>query len=258
MTLKSVALLEKEIEELEKAHGLKPEADPEPEDTEETEEVVEEVSQPETTTTTEESKDDETWKSRYANLRRLQQKQAEELNSLKSQKQTPPTITAEQVAEWVKANPKAADIVKALALEVSPIEDVSQIKEEIERTKAMAKILKTHPDFEEVTESSAFVDWAEAQPQRLQEIIYSDKADDVIWALNLYKSSLEKVDPKKDAAKLVKTKAGATEPASKSSPVYSESMVQKMSLQEYEKHEEAILDAQRKGNFVYDLSGGAR
>jgi hypothetical protein len=31
-----------------------------------------------------------------------------------------------------------------------------------------------------------------------------------------------------------------------------------MSEQDYEKNEEAIMDAMKNGSFVYDLSGGAR
>jgi hypothetical protein len=37
-----------------------------------------------------------------------------------------------------------------------------------------------------------------------------------------------------------------------------ESQVSRMSASEYEKNEKKIMEAIRKGNFVYDLSGGAR
>jgi hypothetical protein len=38
----------------------------------------------------------------------------------------------------------------------------------------------------------------------------------------------------------------------------SESRVNKMSTKEYEKHQDEIMDAIRKGEFIYDISGSAR
>lgn len=248
--MNNIAALEKEIEELERLE----QGNPEPEvEEEEVEEVVEDTPE-------EPSSEEKTWKERYSNLRRLQQKQAEELKQIKS---APPatqsSITKEQVEAWVKDNPKAADIVRALAKEVSPLEDVTQIQEEIAHTKSMSKILKSHADFEEITSSDEFHEWADKQPANVQSLVFSSNAEDVIWALNFYKSTLgEKTDPKKNAAKLVKTKTGAEQPADTGSKTYSESMVEKMSLEEYEKHEKAILEAQKSGKFVYDRSGGAR
>lgn len=252
MTLRSVLALEKEIEELERQeHG-----NPEPDEEEEEGEVVE-PSTPASTETNEEKG----WAKRYADLRRLQQATAEENKRLKAEKNdsATPSVTREQVEAWVKSNPKAADIVKALALEVSPKGDVEEIKEEIAKTRAMNTILKAHADFEEVTESDEFHEWADKQPASVQALVYSDKAEDVIWALDFYKSQKDKgTDPKKSAARLVKTKTNADKPTDENSRTYSESMVEKMSLADYEKHEKAILEAQKNGNFIYDRSGGAR
>jgi len=255
MSIRNITALEKEIEELERLQN----GNPEPE------EVEEEVEEQETGTSAkpqeEAPAEEKGWAKRYGDLRRLQQAQAKELKELKAKKSepAPSAITKEQVEDWVKNNPKAADIVRTLAREVTPVEDVSEIKEEIARTKAMSAILKSHPDFEEITESDEFHDWADKQPASVQALVFSDKAEDVVWALSFYKSQTgEKTDPKKDAAKLVKTKSAVEKPADASSKSYSESMVEKMSLEEYEKHEKAILEAQRNGNFVYDRSGGAR
>jgi hypothetical protein len=35
-------------------------------------------------------------------------------------------------------------------------------------------------------------------------------------------------------------------------------MISQMSMKEFEKNQDAIMEAQRTGKFVYDLSGGAR
>ncbi len=251
MSVNNILALEKEIEELERL-----EKGPQ----EEVEEIEEEEAEEIEEVKTEETPEDKTWAKRYADLRRLQQTQAKKIKELEASQSKPASsITREQVEAWVKDNPKAADIIKSLASEVAPTNDVTQIKEELNRTKAMTAILKAHPDFEEITESDEFHEWADKQPANVQALVFSDKAEDVIWSLGFYKSQTEeRADPKKNAAKLVKTKSGAEKPADASSKSYSESMVEKMSLEEYEKHEKAILEAQKSGNFVYDRSGGAR
>jgi hypothetical protein len=252
MSLRSVEALEKEIEELEKGTL------PAPDEKEETAEpaVAPVVDAPKEPAATDE---DKSWAKRYADLRTLQQKTAKELKEAREAQRQPATITEEQVKEWVEKNPKAAEIIKALAVQTAPIEDITTIREEFTRTKALNAITKAHPDFDEVTGSDEFHEWADKQPQNVQNLIFSDSPDDVVWALNFYKQSLRPtVDTKKDAAKLVKTKTASESPSDKSTPVYSESMVQRMSLSDYEKHEEGILAAQKSGNFIYDLSGGAR
>lgn len=256
MNVRSVALLEKELEELEKQAGLKPQEDPEDTTTEEVEEVEEVVEATEVEKTSPEEKN---WAKRYADLRTLQQKTAAKLKEAESKNATPAAVTEDQVKDWIKTNPKAAEIIKTIAVQSSPVEDLNAIKEEIAQNKARNAIMKAHPDFEEISEDDAFHEWADKQPQRVQELIFSDEPDAVIWALSFYKEqTAPKGDAKKDAARLVRTKSGTDAPSDKKTQVYSESVVQKMSLQDYEKHEAAIIASQRAGNFIYDLSGGAR
>lgn len=257
MTVRSVAILEKELEELEKQAGLKPQEDPDTEDT--VEDETPPITEPKVEEVKPQTDEDKSWAKRYADLRTLQQKTAAELKELKAQKTQPSAVTEEQVKDWIKTNPKAAEIIKAIAVQSAPVDDLTEIKQEIAQTKARREIMKAHPDFDEIIELDAFHEWADKQPQRVQQLIFSDAPDDVIWALSFYKEqAAPKADTKKDAAKQVRTKSGAEAPSDKSSPVYSESMVQRMSLQEYEKHEAEIIKAQRAGNFVYDLSGAAR
>jgi hypothetical protein len=257
MTLRSVSALEKEIEELEKQAGMTQE-EPEADEVDEPVAAVEVPSEPEPV---KEATDPEekNWAKRYADLRTLQQKTAAQLKEALAQKTTPSAVTEDQVKDWIKTNPKAAEIIKAIAVKSTPVEDLEEIKLEIAQTKARNTIMKAHPDFDDITDSDAFHEWADLQPPRVQELIFSDKPDDVVWALSFYKEQARpKVDTKRDAAKQVRTKSGTDAPSDKSSPVYSESMVQKMSLTEYEKHEAAILTSQKSGNFLYDLSGAAR
>lgn len=251
MTLRSVANLEKEIADLEKQYVGEPEV---------VEAVTEEVLEPVVAPPDKQTSDeDKSWAKRYADLRKLQQKTAERVKELEKAQPTTSAVTEEQVKDWINTNPKAADIIKAIVVKTAPVDDISEIRSEIAQTKALSAIMKAHPDFEEITESDAFHEWADKQPERMQALVFSDQASDVIWALNLYKEvSKPTADPKKEAARLVKTKTGNENPSDKSTQVYSESAVQRMSLSDYEKNEAAIMAAQRSGNFVYDLSGGAR
>ena len=255
---RSVSRLEAELAELEKEHiGEQEEEVVE----EEGEDEEPEVLAPATT------KEEETWKKRHGDLRRLSQKQAEDLKkanerlaALEKEKRSVGLPSAEEAEEWATANPKAAAIIRALANEQtgSSSDDVIAIKKELEKSKQEVKIKKVHPDFEEVTSSDEFHDWAEEQTQSVQNLIYDGDVDDIIWALNLYKKESVVANPSKDAAKNVKGKKSDAPADDSGKKKFSESQVQKMSMSEYEKHEDAIKEAMKTGAFVYDLSGGAR
>lgn len=254
---RSVTRLEEELAELEKAHLGEEEVVEE-----EVEEEQEVVQEPAATTP-----EEETWKKRHGDLRRLSQKQAEDLkkanerlNALEHEKRSADLPSAEEAEEWAKANPKAAAIIRALANEQSgsSSEDVIAIKKELEKNKQEVKIKKVHADFEEVTSSDEFHDWAETQTRSVQNLIYDGDVDDVIWALNLYKKEAAVTNPNKDAAKNVSGKKSDAPTDTSGKKKFSESQVQKMPLAEYEKHEDAIKESMRTGTFVYDLSGAAR
>lgn len=261
-TPRSVSRLEEEIAELEKAEGLAPQV----EETEEEEEVAQVApSEPKEEVETEEEK---TFKKRYSDLRRHNQKVAEDLKAaevrireLEKQPSNSGLPSAEEAAQWAKENPKAAAIIRAIATEqVSPSsQEVTEIKAKLERAEQEALILKTHSDFAETVISDEFQDWADEQPESVQKLIFSSDAKDVIWALTQYKreKGVAKTDPKKEAAKAV-SKSSSSAPEAKPKGRFSESAVQKMSMPDYEKNEAAIAQSMRDGTFVYDLSGGAR
>jgi len=270
-TPRSIKTLEDEIAELERLEN--PEG--EEEEVEEEEEVVEEdVIEDDEEEAEEESsaplsKEEESFKKRYSDLRRHNQKISDslkekeaELALVKKQKATAGLPSAEEAESWAKENPKAAAIIRALASEQTSVtsEELSQVKDKLNRAEQEARILKVHPDFESITSESEFHDWADEQPERVQSLIFSKSADDVIWAVSQYKKEMlgEKPNMKKEAAKSVSSKSTSAEPKSQSKGHFTESMVSKMSMQEYEKNEEAITKAMRDGTFTYDLSGAAR
>lgn len=259
---RSVKRLEDEIADLEKQFA------PVDEQGGEEEEEVVETKVEDSPSDTPLTKEEETFKKRYSDLRRHNQKVLDDLkeaqaerDELKKNKTSSGLPTAEEAAEWAKANPKAAAIIRAIAANETTAanEDLSKIKEKLNRAEQEARILKAHPDFEDITGEDQFHDWAEEQPASVQKLIYSSAADDVIWAIGQYKNTkTEKPNPKKEAAKSVSSKTSTAEPKTESKGRFTESMVSKMSMSDYEKNEAAISQAMRDGTFVYDLSGAAR
>ena len=81
------------------------------------------------------------------------------------------------------------------------------------------------------------------------------------FSIDLYKAdkgiSKKKSGDSRSAAEAVgRTTRNAPSAGGKSK--FSESMVERMSVADYEKNETAILDAMRSGNFDYDMTGAAR
>jgi len=271
---KAVDALEKEIAELE-ALALE-QANP-PADQDLVEEKKDLVSRP--TTTPEEaplSKEEETFKKRFGDLRRHSQKKEEALqarvteleNQLKSRPAEMP-IDPSKVKDWVAKYPEVASIVRAIAADEadaksntisSKMAEIEQLNEQLNRTSQEAKIRKAHPDFDEIIdENSNFHVWAEKQPKNIQDIIYDSlDADGVIWAIETYKNLSKKVDVNAEAAKAVNVKTKTSPGLDGGKRRFTESEVERMSMDDYAKFEEEIGEAIREGRFEYDISGAAR
>jgi hypothetical protein len=264
---KSVENLEKEIEELE---NLSNQVEEEEED-----EVEEPSPEPEKEEEEEEglSAEERTFKKRYGDLRRHQQKQKEEFeariaeleNKLKTPADMP--VSKEQVEAWVKKYPDIAGIVKSLAGDQAKqqFEEVDRRTKELEKMReaiayerAAAEVVKAHPDFEEISSSDAFHKWAESQDDSIQKIIYDElKPKALVSVLKLYKQEkgIKSQKPKADnsAALSVSTRSGATTPKDREPTKWSESKVAKLSDAEFMKYEDEIMKAMSEGNFKYDM-----
>ena len=119
-----------------------------------------------------------------------------------------------------------------------------------------------HPDFGTIKDDDAFHDWVEVQPKWVQDALYTN-ADDAYSAgraIDLYKADMGKKPAKKNtAAANVNTQSSRTTPDSDSGKgKILESYVNSQSADWYDKNSEAVMEAIRTGNFVYDMSGGAR
>ena len=230
------------------------------------------------------SAEEKTFKKRYGDLRRHTQEKEKEfqkqLNDLKEQldkatkKEMKLPKSDEDISEWAKEYPDVAAIVETIATKKAreQSEDIAKRIKEIDerdansvKEKAELELLRIHPDFVDIRESDDFHDWAEDQPQWVQNALYENNNDakSAARAIDLYKADkgISKTKEKSDdtgAAKAVTTKGKTTPSETSKSVGFKESQVEKMSPQEYEAKSEQIMEAIRSGNFIYDISGNAR
>ena len=134
-----------------------------------------------------------------------------------------------------------------------------------QKEKAEAELMRIHPDFSDIRDSDDFHNWAEEQPKWVQEALYENDNDarSAARAIDLYKADMniktKKPSGNKDAAKSVNTRNTRSQPdATTNNTKMSESRVNKMTTQQYEKHQDEIMEAIRSGKFIYDVSGNAR
>ena len=227
--------------------------------------------------------EERTFKKRYSDLRRHQQKQTDELkaeiSNLKAQleqstkKQIQLPKSDEDIETWAKEYPDVAGIVETIAIKKAAEQQASleekvkaldDMQQSVSKQRAETELLQMHPDFEEIRNDDDFHTWAEEQPQWVQNALYENDNDarSAARAIDLYKADRNitaKKSSSKDAAKSVSTKGKRSKPASDDSGnSYKESDVQRMSAREYEKHSDDIMEAIRNGKFIYDVSGSAR
>jgi hypothetical protein len=224
--------------------------------------------------------EEKSFKKRYGDLRRhMQDKEKETAAKLeKLEKQLEAATKNElvlpksedEVEAWAKKYPDVAGIVEAIAEKKANerasdldgrLKEIEELRITAKREKAEAELAALHPDFGEIRADDAFHEWAKTQPKVVQDALYenTDDAKSVARVIDLYKSD-KGITTKKDtssdkaAASSVKTKGKTTIDPQDSSQYLRESDVAKMSIKEYEKRQEEILNAQRSGKFIYDVT----
>lgn len=225
--------------------------------------------------------EEKNFKKRYGDLRRHSQKKEEEfnakiaaleaqLNKAAKQELVLPK-TDEELEAWAKEYPDVAGIIESIAdkkakASANALEERMAEFEEMrinaQKEKAEAELVKMHPDFIEIRQDDTFHNWAKDQPKWVQDALYEnvDDAKSVARVIDLYKidkgiTNKKKAKPaEKAAASSVKTKSAATPEPDEAAGYIRESEVAAMSIKEYEKRQEEILDAQRNKRFIYDVS----
>ena len=226
------------------------------------------------------SPEEKTYKKRYGDLRVHLNAMTEKVKALEAQMENgtaavKPPKSEEDVRAWMDEYPDVAAIVEAIAEKKASerfagaeerLSRIDAITADVERKKVESAIRSEHSDFDEIRESDEFHDWVAKQSKRTQDAVYEneDDAQAVIEVIDLYKIKTGK-DAKatkqkaKDAASSVITKRGRIDVDSDGASLkIKESAVNKMSMKEYEAKADEIMEAIRTGNFIYDLSGGAR
>lgn len=221
------------------------------------------------------------FKKRYGDLRRhsqqLMQQKDQELAQLKQQLETAAKgqirfpKTDEEIEQWSKKYPDVAKIVDTIARKRAneALEEgekrlghLKQLETKLTRKEAEQKLMQLHPDFGEIRQDPAFHDWVALQPAYIQDALYKNNTDAhaAARAIDLYKADKgkRKSSNPKSAAQSVGRTSAATPAPTGGKAKFSESQVAAMSDRDYEKNEDAILEAMRTGAFVYDVSGAAR
>ena len=227
--------------------------------------------------------EEKSYKKRYADLRRGSQKAKEDLEtriaslegqlkqSASQEMQLPKSD--EDIDAWARQYPDVAAIVETIAIKKAReqqagledrVKEIDEMRDSATRERAEVDLLKDHPDFGSIRDSDQFHNWAEEQPKWIQDALYENENDakSASRAIDLYKADMNiktKKPSSRDAAKSVNTRNSRSQPDSSSNnSKMSESRVNKMTTQEYEKHQNEIMESIRSGNFIYDISGSAR
>ena len=230
------------------------------------------------------SAEEKTFKKRYGDLRRHTQKQTDDLQAKIKQLEKQLDVTTkeaiklpkseQEIEEWANQYPDVAGIIETIAIRKAQeqsqglkdrIQEIDEMQEDAERNKAEAQLMQMHPDFDTIRSDDAFHEWAEEQPKWIQDALYENDVDALAAAraIDLYKSdkgiTTSKKKSNKDAAFAVSEKTERSRPQSDETLDYlRESSVQEMSSDEYEKHQDDIMEAIRTNKFIYDISGSAR
>ncbi len=265
-----IAEAEAELEELDASDNEQEE------DQEEQAEAVEATDEKEP-----ETGEERTYKKRYDDIRKLQSNTAAELKAIKAQLENAkeqgivrPPKSDEDIQAWADKYPDVAAIVETIAEKKAQekfsyaedrLKQIDEMSAEADRNKSLDAIRASHSDFDDLKESDEFHDWAGEQPKWVQDALYENQDDprSVVRVIDLYKSdkgldNKSRKKANKDAAKAVVRKRATKPDTINLDGAFSESQVKSMNDKEFEKNMDAIMESQRNGKFVYDISGDAR
>lgn len=209
------------------------------------------------------------YKKRYDDLKRhydekvseFKQREQEFLAQTSLEYETPKT--KEELEKFKQDYPDLYDTVETVA-HLRSAEQVTQLQEQLKtiqqreaqivRREAEADLITRHPDFEDIRGSDEFHEWAQAQPEQIQEWIYNNSNNSVLAskAIDLYKienglQTQMKSRPKQkgSAADIVSTKTTTVD--ARQPKIWTEREIAAMSLDQFDKYEEEIQQAITEG-----------
>jgi predicted nucleic acid-binding Zn-ribbon protein len=139
------------------------------------------------------------------------------------------------------------------------LEQLRQMRNQEAHAKAqeqhMALIREAHPDLDNIVESGDWADWLEIQNDDMHRYAERGSAPEVIYLLNKFKGDMGFGQPTPQERALEKAKAAAEPKLPKSrkpdtgagQKVWSAADIKRMSLQDFEANQDALMDAWRQG-----------
>lgn len=230
-----------------------------------------------------ETPEEKTWKGRYGDLRRHEQKQKKEfedriavlekkLEEVKNPAELPKS--KKDLEEYKKKYPDVANLLVEMAKEEAQklfktaedrFQKYDEVTEELSRAQAVRKVKKDHPDFDEIVDDDRFHKWIEQQPEWFSEVMFDQFEDtkSIVKVIDVYKreNGLTKAASKeqeKENAQGISTRTRPSPDVDATKGFIKESDIEKMSMREYETHYDKIQEARRSGKIIYDVSGGVR
>jgi len=136
------------------------------------------------------TREEKTYKKRYDDLRRHQNKLVEQVKTLEAKVNDPASFAAptteEELEAWKEKYPDVANIVSTLAKKEAQamynaaderLSRLDEIAEQADRAKAEAEIRAIHSDFDELKDSDVFHDWVDVQPKWVKDALYVNSDD---------------------------------------------------------------------------------
>ena len=199
-------------------------------------------------------------------LRRLHEQTMAELGELKRQL-AEKDVDLEKLKQVREEYPDLAapilDQVERTQAQVAEtnaeLERLRQMRNEEAHAKAqenhMALIREAHPDLDNIVESGDWADWLEVQNDEMHRYAEKGSVPEVIYLLNKFKSDFGYGQPTPQERALEKAKAAAEPKLPKSrkpdtgagQKVWSAADIKRMSLQDFEANQDALMDAWRQG-----------
>lgn len=223
--------------------------------------------------------DDSTYEKRWKDLKKhydtevsALRKQLKDMEEQSNPSFKPPK-TAEELEAFRKQYPEFYDVMISVTHETgkkyettanSRIQELEAKLAEADMEKAFKVIERAHPDYVSVVSSPKFVTWLEEQSKAVQSWVKENSTDakDFIRALDLYKldNGLAKPSDKgrggstkndtssaSSAAQDVRVGGSAVQVGDTNQRIWTRDQIDKMSPDEFEKNEEAILEAMLAG-----------
>ncbi len=230
---------------------------------------------------TENAEEDTTdWKKRYSDQQRYVTELKESLKTQEGtiaeletavQNSSNEEISEETIKAYIENYPTSHAVQNALIgqAEKKIMEEVDKrlgglkdLEKKTAQAELMQKLVRIHPDARSIKKDEKFKSWYAKQPEDIKKLFQSGSADVVATGLDLYKVKTGVVKDtvtekrKKDSVDVASsTKPSEPTDEAKGKYDFTESQIDKMSVQEYERNYQAISEAQSKGRVLFDISG---